>query len=110
MLEFIMALNGPIVWAAHFFFLYLADALACSGPGLASETIRWIGATATVVALALTFLSLRIARATCGRGSRTAEAEQHFSFAPPLIVLSMVAILWTSIPLLVLPTCAPGSV
>src|SRR5688572_33157322 len=34
MIEIVKALAGPMVWAAHFFFLYLVEAFACAAHGV----------------------------------------------------------------------------
>jgi hypothetical protein len=108
--DLVFAMTGPIVWAAHFFTLYLAEAFACSAqsPGT-SGTVRWIGGAATLVAIvAVALFALRIpapARATDGP-SHTVSA---FAFAVPLTLLSILAILWSSMPLFLLPACRPAA-
>jgi hypothetical protein len=105
-IDLVTALTGPIVWAAHFFFLYLTEAFACAGSNLPAEAVRWSGLVATITALAA--LALYLARVYPFRQrGRTAQAETAFIFGAPLALLSMVSILWTAIPLLLLPACAP---
>ncbi len=109
MSDLVLALTGPIVWAAHFFFLYLAEAFLCSGQIPATGmAVRATGAAATVVALtALVLFALR--SRTAGRsGSGSAQTGTALGFAVPLALLSMVAVLWSSVPLLLLPACAPA--
>lgn len=104
-IDLVKALTGPIVWSAHFFLLYLAEAFACAGSNLPTEAVRWSGWVATITALAA--LALYLARVYPFRqNDRTAQVEAAFSFGGPLALLSMVAILWTAIPLLLLPACA----
>ena len=44
MSDLLLALTGPIVWAGHFFGVYLTEALLCSTPGPATGAqVRWIG-------------------------------------------------------------------
>ena len=51
--DLLLAFTGPLVWAGHFFGLYLTEALLCStSPSAAAIQIRWIGAGLTVIALA----------------------------------------------------------
>lgn len=96
----LIALTGPIVWAAHFFILYLAEAFAC---GAGATAIRWIGAMATIGALAV--LAVWGGR----RGAHTSDvqpsADVGLSIALPLALLSIVAILWSAMPLFLLPAC-----
>jgi phosphatidylserine synthase len=100
------ALAGPSVWAAHFFFLYLTEAFACAGSSSPTEALRWSGLAATLAALAV--LALYLTRVYKFRQQdRTAQVEAAFIFSAPLALLSMVATLWTAIPLLLLPACAP---
>ena len=52
MSDLLLALTGPIVWAGHFFGVYLTEALLCSTPDPAiGAQVRWIGAGLTVIAL-----------------------------------------------------------
>ena len=53
MSDLLLAFTGPLVWAGHFFGLYLTEALLCStSASAATIQIRWIGAGLTVIALA----------------------------------------------------------
>lgn len=92
----LLGLIGPIIWAAHFFTLYLAEALLCVSAD-AGTGVRLAGGGLTLAAIA----ALLYARSRAGR-SRWA------SLIRPLIDLSMVAVVWTSIPLIVLQTCTPA--
>jgi hypothetical protein len=105
----LFALAGPIVWAAHFFTLYLSEAFACTD-GVDAAAVGWIGTGATIVALAA--LAVWGARFPTGAGgSREGRASPHslFAFAPPLTVLSMLAILWSAMPLFLLQACTGES-
>jgi hypothetical protein len=100
----------PLVWAAHFFILYLAEAFACTDSGGNAIAVRWIGASATIVALAvLAWWGARFPRTARRSGDGCASPDSLFAFAVPLTLLSMLAILWSSIPLFLLPACAAGS-
>ena len=47
----LLALAGPIVWLAHFFALYLAEAFLCTVPGPGSTmTLRTMAVVLTVLA------------------------------------------------------------
>lgn len=102
----LFALAGPIVWAAHFFTLYLSEAFACTDRGGAAA-VHWIGTGATIVALAA--LAVWGARFPTSPGGSREGSASLFAFAPPLTVLSMLAILWSAMPLFLLPACTGGS-
>jgi hypothetical protein len=105
-IDLVKVMIGPIVWAAHFFFLYLTEAFACANSTFPTDAVRWSGLAATLAALAV--LALYFTRVCPFRQQdRTAEAEAAFIFGAPLALLSMVATTWTAIPLLLLPACAP---
>jgi hypothetical protein len=92
----LLGLIGPILWAAHFFSLYLAEAFLCASTG-ADTSVRIAGGVLTLAAI----LALLFAR------SRTAGSPWA-SLIRPLIDLSMIAVVWTAIPLAALKTCAPA--
>ena len=103
---------GPIVWAAHFFGLYLTEALLCSAPGPATGgQVRWIGAGLTVIALAvLMAFAVRSRDAFGFSDDRRTRTGALSSFAGPMTIISTLAVVWTSIPLFLLPACASGGV
>jgi hypothetical protein len=103
--DLLVAFVGPIVWAGHFFAVYLTEALVCPSQGWGPQaTVRSIGAALTALALAVLF-----AFAIRQRGKDPAARDSAaLFFALPLTILSVLAILWTSVPLFLLPACAPG--
>jgi hypothetical protein len=110
MLHLIAVLSGPIVWALHFFSLYLIEALACTVAGTSAGTqVRTSGAVITALALAV-LLGLAVRhRRGFRRSHGTANAADALErYAALLAVLSLVAVLWASIPLFVFPACVPG--
>jgi hypothetical protein len=86
-----------MVWAAHFFALYLAEAVLCSPSVPYASAVRVAGVTITLIAV----LALLWARRRFGQG----EAR---TFARPLIDLSIVAVLLTAIPLALIAACSPA--
>jgi hypothetical protein len=108
MIDFVKALAGPIVWAGHFFFLYLTEAFAGAG-GSPAAAVRWSGIGATLVALAALALFSMRSSVVYGRGN-SALAEPAFPFAKPLIFLSMIAVVWSSLPLFLLSPWTQGMV
>jgi hypothetical protein len=108
--DIVLALSGPLIWAAHFFVLYLTEAFACAG-GETTPTamVRWIGAIATAAALfALGPLVLGIPKPLTAQVDAPDATAASFAFATPLNLLSMIAIVWTSIPLILMPACLPA--
>jgi hypothetical protein len=102
--DLLLALAGPIVWAGHFFAVYLTEALLCPAQGSATHAIvRSIGGVLTTLALAAL-----IAFARRNLRDHRAGGSAELFFALPLTLLSVLAVLWTSLPLLALPACAPG--
>jgi hypothetical protein len=99
------ALAGPIVWAGHFFFLYLLEAFLCTADAAYIGVVRWTGIAATAAALGLlALLVLSSGRASNGSIVNTAR-DDPMAFAVPLTLLSMVAVAWASMPLFLLPAC-----
>ena len=109
---------APIVWALHFLFCYVYGAVYCEKLGrdapLAGPTMVIIGAT--VVALALIGLSILSLWRVRGRSltdndfefeHNTPEERHRFlsHVALMLCMLSAVAVLYVTIPMLYLSTC-----
>jgi len=97
--DLLFGMAGPIVWAIHFFGLYLAEAFLCPpavSPG--TEIVRTFAVILTVLALAV-LIWLRVnARPPAGA----------LAFKRPLIDISFVAVLWTSIPIVLIEACRPS--
>jgi hypothetical protein len=102
--DLLLALAGPMVWAGHFFGVYLTEAVLCSPRG-APAPVRSIAVSLTVLALAvIVAFSIRQRHIDLTTGRSAARF-----FALPLTLLSLLAVLWTSLPLFLLPACAPGA-
>jgi len=109
--DLLLALTGPIVWAGHFFGVYLTEALLCTATGPATGApVRPIAAGLTVIALAaLVAFAFRHRHSFhLSAGDNTGMSAPLSAFAGPLTIVSILAVLWTSIPLFLLPACAPG--
>jgi hypothetical protein len=106
MLDLLFAMAGPIVWAIHFFGLYLAESFLCPpAVSAGSGIVRPFAVILTIVALAV-LIWLRVnARTPPKPPSGTSSA---LSFKCPLIDVSIVAVLWTSIPLFLIEACRPS--
>jgi hypothetical protein len=106
-LDLIFAMAGPIVWAMHFFALYLAEAFFCPpAVSAGSGIIRPFAAILTVMALAA-LIALRVKSST--PSEPPVETSGALSFRRPLVDISIVAVLWTSIPLFLIEACARGA-
>lgn len=92
-------LAGPAVWALHFFAVYLAEAFLCVSPdAAATRQIQFIGIGLTVVAIA----GLIVIR-------RRPWPSDPGSYTRSLADLSIVAVVWTAVPLLMLQACVPAT-
>ena len=104
MFDLLFAMAGPMVWAVHFFGLYLAESFLCPPSfSAAGAIIRPFAAVLTVMALmALVWLRLNTP-APAENSSTTANA---LPFQRPLVDISIVAVVWTSIPVFLIGACA----
>ena len=107
--DFLRVLIAPAIWFAHFSVLYAAEALICFGsPGDRGTTMGWTVFLATVPALTgLVIFAVRILRA---EDSALPMENQGRALLPRatllLTLLSVLGIIWTVLPTLVLPACA----
>jgi hypothetical protein len=105
--SFLRLFAGPLVWAAHFLGVYgvvgiicarRIDGVALFGLGIVS----WIVAAATAVAIAAVFLFTL-------RGGSRQHPHDNTSFtrwtSAALGLLSIVAIVWEAMALLLVPAC-----
>jgi hypothetical protein len=106
----LLALAGPIVWLAHFFALYLAEAFLCTFPGPGSTmTLRTMAVVLTVLAtLVLSVAASGYASGFSGFDGSN-PSSTHLALARPLALLSILAVLWTFVPAVLLPACTPGA-
>jgi hypothetical protein len=112
--ETLRMLAGLLIWAAHLTVIYGITALACArrfddvrvlGIGIVPLTI----AIATLIAMLATGLVLWLAVRDLGEIGRTPQGEgtrRFFSFTTATVAgLSMVAIAWQGLPVLMIPPC-----
>jgi len=109
---------GPLIWAAHFLVCYTVVALACAfGFGIEAGG-EWgavrivlviVSAGAVLIIAGLTFLAYRRWRLSGGsEPPRDHRHERHrfMSVAALLLgVLSGIAVVYSAMPLLILPLC-----
>jgi hypothetical protein len=111
----LFALSGGLwIWAAQFAVVYVGAALVCAR-GL-NASYRGIGivplATIAVTLLAMASCSLLLAWALRGgRRSRSNHVTDQFILMLTALIsaMSILAIVWTGLPALIVPVCDPGS-
>jgi hypothetical protein len=103
----LLMLVGPLIWAAHFLAIYVFNGILCARP---HWNIQWAGMSlsswgilgaAVIAVLAITAILLR------AHPSETAADNRAFIrwMSLALSLLSMVAIVWETVPVLLLPAC-----
>ena len=108
---------SPLVWVVHFLICYVLVAVACAF-GFATAGDEWdivrivlviVGAAALLAIGGLTFLAYRRWRQSGGsRPPQGHEQARHrfMSLTALLLgILSGIAVVYTAVPLFVLPTC-----
>lgn len=110
---FLRALAGPIVWAAHFFAIYIAEALVCTAASPTSSAMRMTTLLLTLLALlALAAIIVSARQAFADPGKTTEGRDRDFLPAATLslALISCLAVIWTAAPAFFLPVCAfsPG--
>lgn len=99
---------GPLIWLAHFLFVYTVNALACGRPSAALDwagfaVSSWIIVAGGAMALGGMVLIVRRQR----RRARTSGARAFDAWlAQALCVLSAVAVVWETLPVFLMPPCA----
>ena len=93
------------IWFTQFSTLYLAEALMCAPPIARPGALIWIGTAVTTGALAALTVFLFFARRRTQTGHDTAAFSHDVTMW--LTLLAGLAVIWTAIPLAVLPVCAP---
>jgi len=98
----------PALWFAHFGVLYGAEALVCTPPAAARATLIWVGAIATVAALAALawFAVMLRRRSSADRADEHTGATFLRNAALLLALLAALGVVWTVFPVAVLPVCA----
>ena len=109
-------ITGPILWAVHFVFVYVAVSLACAG-GLDSPAVAgmpWVNLILIGFSLLiLGVMAVRSLRLLRGLRRLTEETEDEEdrgelfrgALALLLYLLSFVAVVWVSLPLFVIAPC-----
>lgn len=114
MLRVLFSVAGLVVWAGHFTAIYAISALACER-GLATRVLfglPWVPALVCLTTLlALVLLGLVIRPALKGLAVPLmdgGEAEPGFTrwFAASTALLAALAVVFETVPVLMLPDCA----
>lgn len=115
-----MFLAGPVIWTAHFLFVYLVVEAGCTGvgPGLQAfrppvPTIVTLGATvlaaaASLASAAWAYRRWRADRDQAGDGAAVEPIDRGGSLAligSILSLLGFVVVLFVGVPALFLPAC-----
>jgi hypothetical protein len=110
----LLTLGGLLVWAAHFALIYAVTAVVCAR-GLQDQRLWGFGALplsitlATVAALAAALVILligvrRYATAEPRHDERPVDAFMDYTTVT-IAALSLVAIAWNAVPILIVPVC-----
>lgn len=103
-----LLLAGPIIWAAHFVIIYSVHGISCARPAWHGywggvSPASWIIVAASLLALAAMALIYRHLRT---RMPFMGNPGFLSWLAGALSLLSAVAIIWETIPVLWLPACS----
>lgn len=96
-----------LIWAAHFALAYIVAAVACTRDFAGGSETRWLLIGASAVAIAwLVWLTARAVRKfqRAWEGDTTFAAV-HFGVA----ALALIGVLWTTVPIALLPVCGAYS-
>lgn len=104
---FLAILAGPLIWAAHFMFVYAVNGLLCARPGFAATWLggsisSWIIVIASLIAVAgmsLAYLRVRT------RPPQVNDPAFVVWLAGALSALSAIAVIWETLPALLVPPC-----
>lgn len=106
--DFLQALAPLLIWFAHLTILYAAETLICIGPPAAAATVMaWTTALATAAALTALLLAAWMLRRSKASGTQNLGGSRFLAgVSYLLILLSLLGVVWTTLPTVVLPVCA----
>ena len=101
----VLRMSSPVmIWAAHFLVIYGFTALACARGFV---DVRWIGIGIVPWTIgAATALALAATLAVVLRAARAAHESFTEWMTAALGALSMLAMFWEALPVLMVPACA----
>jgi hypothetical protein len=106
--SFLLIFSGPIIWAVHFVAIYGAAGVICARP--AAARLQWFGLHAadwsTLIASAVAIAAIG---AVILHMRKTIGHAKYAGLIPWITVglgmLAIVAILWETLPILLIPAC-----
>lgn len=101
--SFLRLFSGPTIWALHFLAIYGATGVLCARPALRQDwlgisAIAWMLGTAALLAVA----AIELIHARDWRDRKTDFMRMT---ASGLALLSIIAIVWETVPLFLVPEC-----
>jgi hypothetical protein len=100
---------GPGVWFTHFTLLYGTEALICTPPVATPRTMIWMAAVATIAALgALALFARRLVQLPPLYEPPETYTGAAFLHTATLLLAALAAlgVVWTALPVALLPVCA----
>jgi hypothetical protein len=106
--SFLLIFSGPIIWAVHFLAIYGGTGVVCARPAAARlqwfglHAADWLTLIASVMAIAaIGIVLLRVRK----KNDHAGRAEFTPWITAGLGMLSIIAILWETLPILLVPAC-----
>jgi hypothetical protein len=111
---FASILAAPTIWAAHFFLIYGAQTLICTGPEAPARGGLLLPIDVALTATALSgLLYLMTSRRPSRQAHQATEGAGRSLFwrdtPVALATLAMLGVLWVAVPPILLPACAPAA-
>lgn len=111
---FVSILAGPAIWAAHFFLVYGAQALICTGPDAPARGGLLlpidVALTAAAVSGLLYLMTWRLPSRQAPQATEGTGRSLFWRDTPvALAALAMLGVLWAALPPILLPACAPAA-
>lgn len=112
--ELLLCLGGPLVWATHLFVLYGAGTLACLNTTARHSASFYAFALAFSVAAILAVLALIAWQVGRARQRNTSDQADGSRFLRAISIIlgaaGLLAIVWGTLPVLMLPSCSGATV
>jgi len=108
-IELVYLLAGPLIWSAHYLFIYAVNALRCarspallSGMWLGFSGAAWMIVMSSLLALiAMGWVVVRQYRRKASAG----EPAFHARLTTMLCLLSAMAVVWQTLPVFMVSAC-----